>query len=254
MNVGLPKVVIDATGAGSGTSAMFDTLLLQKGLNYFDDSRSSTNFDKPEALEAFREWTDFYTKYGLPQDFDFYNRFRTGEMPIGIAGYTLYNQLCVGAPELSGLWEMRQLPGTPREDGSLNRAAGLTGTSAVIFNKCDKENGWAFVKWFASSQTQAAYGRTIEALLGASARYDTANLEALKLLPWTKAQQKTLLGQWENVKGIPQVPASYYISRNLYNAFRNVTIYYSNAREILYKYNKDMNAEIQRKRVEFGLD
>lgn len=78
MNVGLPKVVIDATGAGSGTSAMFDTLLLQKGLNYFDDSRSSTNFDKPEALEAFREWTDFYTKYGLPQDFDFYNRFRTG--------------------------------------------------------------------------------------------------------------------------------------------------------------------------------
>lgn len=63
---------------------MFDTLLLQKGLNYFDDSRSSTNFDKPEALEAFREWTDFYTKYGLPQDFDFYNRFRTGEMPIGI--------------------------------------------------------------------------------------------------------------------------------------------------------------------------
>lgn len=254
MNVGLPKVVIDATGAGSGTSAMFDTLLLQKGLNYFDDSRSSTNFDKPEALEAFREWTDFYTKYGLPQDFDFYNRFRTGEMPIGIAGYTLYNQLCVGAPELSGLWEMRQLPGTPREDGSLNRAAGLTGTSAVIFNKCDKENGWAFVKWFASSQTQAAYGRTIEALLGASARYDTANLEALKLLPWTKAQQKTLLGQWENVKGIPQVPASYYISRNLYNAFRNVTIYYSNAREILYKYNKEMNAEIQRKRVEFGLD
>ena len=103
-------------------------------------------------------------------------------------------------------------------------------------------------------ETQAAYGRTIEALLGASARYDTANLEALKLLPWTKAQQKTLLGQWENVKGIPQVPASYYISRNLYNAFRNVTIYYSNAREILYKYNKEMNAEIQRKRVEFGLD
>lgn len=50
------------------------------------------------------------------------------------------------------------------------------------------------------------------------------------------------------------MPASYYISRNLYNAFRNVTIYYSNAREILYKYNKEMNAEIQRKRVEFGLD
>lgn len=204
MNVGLPKVVIDATGAGSGTSAMFDTLLLQKGLNYFDDSRSSTNFDKPEALEAFREWTDFTPSTACPRISIFTTGSAPGEMPIGIAGYTLYNQLCVGAPELSGLWEMRQLPGTPREDGSLNRAAGLTGTSAVIFNKCDKENGWAFVKWFASSQTQAAYGRTIEALLGASARYDTANLEALKLLPWTKAQQKTLLGQWENVKGIPR--------------------------------------------------
>ncbi len=254
MNIGLPKVVIDATGAGSGTSAMFDTLLLQKGLNYFNDDLSSTNFDQPEALEAFREWTDFYTKYGLPLDFDFYNRFRTGEMPLGVANYTLYNQLSVGAPELSGLWEMAQLPGTLQEDGTLNRSTGLVGTSAVMFKKCEKENGWEFIQWFTGAETQAQYGRTIEALLGASARYDTANLEALQQLPWTRAQQKILLDQWDNVQGIPQVPASYYISRNLYNAFRNVTIYYSNPREILYKYNKEMNAEIKRKRVEFGLE
>lgn len=254
MNIGLPKVVIDATGAGSGTSAIFDILLLQKGLNYFNEDRSCTNFDQPEALEAFREWTDFYTKYGLPKDFDFYNRFRTGEMPIGIANYTLYNQLSVGAPELNGLWEMAMLPGTPDGEGGLNREAGLVGTSAVIFKQCDPENGWQFVKWFTGAEAQAQYGRTIEALLGASARYDTANLEALRLLPWTKSQQETLLSQWDNVEGIPQVPASYYISRNLYNAFRNVTIYYSNPREILYKYNDDMNDEIKRKRVEFGLE
>lgn len=254
MNIGLPKVVIDATGAGSGTSAMFDTLLLQKGLNYFDDNRSVTKFDQPGALEAFREWTDFYTKYGLPMDFDLYNRFRTGEMPLGIANYTMYNQLRVGAPELNGLWKMVQLPGTRREDGTIDRSTGLVGNCAVIFNKCHPENGWKFVEWFSSAEAQAQYGRTIEALLGPSARYDTANLDALQLLPWSKAEQKILLDQWENVKGIPQVPASYYISRNLYNAFRNVTIYYSNPREILYKYNKEMNAEIKRKRVEFGLE
>ncbi|MBS1327891.1 MAG: hypothetical protein HP041_07860 [Oscillospiraceae bacterium] len=56
------------------------------------------------------------------------------------------------------------------------------------------------------------------------------------------------------MQGIPQVPASYYISRNLYNAFRRVTLSGGNPREMLFKYNSAINQEIERKRIEFGLD
>lgn len=255
MNVGLPKVVMDGTGLSPSASSIFDTLLMQKGMTYFNDQRTQTRFDTQEALDAFKEWTEYYTKYNIPKDFDFYNRFRTGELPIGIEGFAMYNKLYAGAPEISGSWEMLQVPGTRQEDGTINRATSVNGTSAIIFaGKGNKENAWEFIKWFTSTEIQASYGRSIEALQGSSARYDTANLEAIKQLPWTNAQQQQLLAQWDNVQGIPQVPASYYISRNLYNAFRLVTLNNANPREMLFKYNRQINAEIERKRVEFGLD
>lgn len=255
MNVGLPKVAMDGTGLSPSASSIFDTLLLQKNMTYFTEDRKQTRFDTQEALDSFKEWTGYYTKYDIPLDFDFYNRFRSGEMPIGIDAYSMYNKLYLGAPEIAGNWEMIHLPGTVQEDGTINHAASVTGTNAIIFdNGCNQNNAWEFIKWFTSAEIQADYGRQIEALLGSAARYDTANLEAFQMLPWSNAQQKQLLKQWSEVKGIPQVPASYYISRNLYNAFRNVTLNNSNPREVLYKYNQEINREIERKRVEFGLD
>ena len=43
---------------------------------------------------------------------DFPNRFRTGEMPIGIVDYTTYNMLTVMAPEIKGLWDFTMVPGS----------------------------------------------------------------------------------------------------------------------------------------------
>ena len=54
-------------------------------------------------------------------------------------------------------------------------------------------------------------------------------------------------------KGIPQSIASYYVTRNLYNAYRRVTVNNTNPREVLYRYDRQMNEEIARKREEFGL-
>ncbi|MFQ8952098.1 MAG: hypothetical protein ACLR56_03150 [Oscillospiraceae bacterium] len=44
-----------------------------------------------------------------------------------------------------------------------------------------------------------------------------------------------------------------YITRNIYNAYRKVTVNNSNPREVLYKYNTEINNELERKREEFGL-
>ena len=60
--------------------------------------------------------------------------------------------------------------------------------------------------------------------------------------------------QWESVTDVPQIPGNYFISRCLTNAFRTVVDENENPVRALNIYNKDMNAELTRKRQEFGLD
>lgn len=250
MNIGLPKVTIDGAGL-----CVFDSLLLQGGQNYYNSDISATAFDTETALDAFKEWTGYYTKYDVPIDYDFYNRFRSGEIPIGIESYTMYNKLSVAAPEISGMWTMVPVPGTVKDAGSIDRSTSVKCTAAVIIdNGCDKESAFEFVKWFAGAEAQAEYGRLIEAQLGEAGRYNTANLKAVPQLPWTAQESALILEQLNAAKGIPQSIAGYYITRNLYNAFRKVTVNNSNPREVLYKYNTQMNEEIERKREEFGLE
>jgi len=113
MTFAMPVPVVGAVGSGNNT---FATLLYQKGGQYYTDERDSTMLTTDEALDAFKEWTEFYTLYNLPNTYDFANRFRTGEVPIGIASYSQYSQLAVFAPEIQGLWEFSLVPGTVRTD------------------------------------------------------------------------------------------------------------------------------------------
>lgn len=255
MQVGITNFDFALGSAGSADNGMFDTLLFQRGGTYFNEDQSKTGFESKEALEAFKQWTDFYTKYRFPMTFNFYNRFRTGEMPLGIQGYTLYNLLTVAAPEIRNLWEMEPVPGTVRADGTVDRSVTGGGTAAVMFEKMqDKEAGWKFLSWFTSADIQNKFGRTLESMIGPAARYDTANLEAIRMLPWSESESNKLLDQMKYLRCTPQNPASYYLQRNITNAFRGVTIRWENPRETLYLYNKEINKEILRKRIELGMD
>lgn len=233
----------------------FETLLFQRGETFYKDDLSETNFDTQEALDAFTQWTDFYNIYGLDRTFDFYNRFRTGEMPIAIHAYIMYNQLTVAAPELYGLWDMVPIPGMVDEYGNINRAEGSTGTGSIILK--DAENPQAafeFIDWWTSAETMASYGNELEMVMGPASRFDTANIEAFHLLPWSEKEKENLLAQWEFVTDVPQIPGNYYIERNISNAFRRIVTNFDNSRETLTFYNKEINAEIERKRKEFGLE
>lgn len=234
----------------------FQNLVFQLGGSYYKENDwKETAFDSLEVLSAFKQWTEFFTKYTLPVAYDFYSRFRTGEMPLGIAPYTMYNQLNVSAPEIKGLWEMTQVPGTLKSDGTIDNSATGGGTGITMFNKTKNRDGaWEFMKWWTSSEIQTKYGREIEILMGPAARYDTANVEAFQNLPWTDKEKQQLLKQWSNLKMVKQTPVNYYISRNLLNAFRKVVINGENPRETLNFYNRDISKEIIRKRQEFGLN
>ncbi len=228
-------------------------LYQQEGEFYKNDGKASS-FDQDIAMNAFKQWTNFYTSYKFPVQFDFPNRFRVGEMPIGIADYTMYNLLSVFAPEIRGLWDFTVVPGTMQEDGSVRRDVASTGTGVLMLESAQhKDEAWEFMKWWTSKETQVRFGREMEGLMGAAARYPTANIEALEELPWPVTDYRNLTNQWEWVKGIPEVPGGYFTGRHLNNAFRQVINEGDNPREILYDYVLKINQEIDMKREEFIL-
>ena len=256
LQVGLPYQRIDALeaiDAGLGARNLFPTLLLQYGGSFYDKTKTKTLLDRPEAFAAFKTWTDFYTKYNLPLIYDFYNRFRTGEMPIGIAPYTTYNLLSTAAPEIRNEWAMVPIPGARKPNGEIDRSTGASGAACVMLKKAkDKEACWEFLKWWTSAEVQTQFGKELEMLMGTAARYNTANIEAFYKLPWNKEEVANLEEQWKHVKEIEEVPGSYYITRSIDSAFSAVVYQGVNPRESLWKYTKEINDELERKRIELS--
>ena len=249
MEIGIPS-----------SMGMFATFLFQNGGSFYSDDFKKTAFDREEAVDAFKTWSGFFSQYGFPLTYDLYNRFRSGEMPIGIAPYSVCTMLETAAPEISGRWQMLPLPGVMR-DGEIDRSVSISnadgsGTnpglnqgiaSAVIFkNSKKREEAWKLLEWFTSDDVQTSYGLSVEASLGAIARYTPANIEVLKRLPWEK-EQTVLLEQWNRVKIIPEIPGSYYIARGVNNAFRRVIYENDSPVDTLNRYNIQINKEIARK-------
>lgn len=68
--------------------------------------------------------------------YDFSNRFRNGEMPIGISDFvSTYNQLSVFAPEINGQWEFVEVPGTLKADGSVDHTTIAAGTGYLFYQR-----------------------------------------------------------------------------------------------------------------------
>lgn len=247
MSVGLvlpPVNISPATEAGH----TFAMLMLQRGMNYYNEEKTASVFNSVDAVQAFEQWTDFYSKYSFEQSYDAFSRFRTGEYPILISNYTFSNQLSAAAPEIKGLWDMCQVPGTLQSDGTVSHAANSNGSGAVIFESAkNKQNAWEYIKWFTEKDTQVKYGTQAEGLLGTLGRFDTANVEALKELSWSEDEYRRLADQQEELEEIPIIPSSYAVTRNIMNAFREVVNEAENPRDTLIWYNRDINEEIERK-------
>lgn len=252
------KKLLVGVPVGSATipdNTMFDVLLYQNDGDYYNKNQTQTLFDSDAALKAFTQWTEFYSKYSLPLTYDFYNRFRSGEMPLGFADYSVYNQLSVAAPEIDGLWEMLPMPGTVQKDGTVNDTISGGVSGCIMLKKAkNKEAGYQFLDWFTSAKIQSEYGLAVENILGQGGRYNPANMEAIRMMNWSDKEADMLIGQMNKLQLTEQIPASYFVTRSLTNAFRSVVIRYENPRESLITYNNDINAEIKRKRKEMKLD
>lgn len=248
-------------GAGSVQSILTSMLVQKGGDLYLGEGKSygiASGLSEPVAMETFKELTDFFTAYKLPVSVDFANRFRTGEVPIGIADYTEYNRFELLAPEIKNLWSFAPVPGVQKEDGTIDNTVVCSTSQCIMLTSAqerEKENeAWAFMKWWVSTEIQLDYANSIEAILGSSARYATANKEVLARLPWATKDLEKILEQFEHTRGIPPVPGHYMTSRMLEYTFDSVVTSGTNPRETLYLNIKDIDAELTKKRKEFHLD
>ena len=268
LSVGIPTAAGSSGSAAASTAvasaqadlSMYFTLLYQQGGDLYNDKGTQTIINNEAGVAAFKEYTKYFTDYGIPVIYDFVTRFRSGEMPIGIANFTTYNTLVVSAPEIAGLWDFTLVPGTEKTDENgnayIDRSAFVSGSATMMLKTEDeklKQSAWEFMKWWASSDTQVRFGREIEALLGSSARYATANMEAIKQLSWSASDIEILEKQLNYTVGIREVPGGYYTGRHISNACRKVINEKTDPRETIIDYSIKIDEELTKKRKEFGL-
>ena len=266
----LPVLQANNMSVGVTYASAINFLLYQMGGNmwhYTDDPTGKLTgakiaLDTNVASSAFDFVCKLYTDYSFPVTFDAANRFRTGEMPILVGDYaTIYNQLIVFATEINGLWEFCSLPGWDdygKSDLNYDSIAGVGAT--VILNGGDSQsaedlrNAWQFVQWQVSADRQADYGNKMVALIGPSAKYETANIQAIRNLSWSVTEQEGIMDQINHMSSVVNYPGSYIIDR--YTKFAFLDAYNDGTKPVdaLRQYINAINMEIERKRLEFGMD
>lgn len=209
-------------------------------------------------LETFKKVCELFTDYDFPYSYSIATRFRQGIMPLAIADYTsTYNTMVIFAPEIAGLWEFTPLPGTyDEETETINNSTIAAVSSLIMMNGVTDDNAlaaWTFMQWWSSADVQSEFGNEKIALLGPSAKYATANVEALQKMSWSKDELDNLVAQFNAVECTPEYPGSYIIGRFTSFAFLGAYNNGDNPVEKMRSYIDDINNELTRKRGEFNL-
>ncbi len=230
-------------------------LILQNGGSLYTQYAGDSNLTSEESVAGFKELTELFTIYNLPKDIpNFYQHFRNGSMPIGIADYSVYNMLLNAAPEIANSWEIHMVPGEVDEDGNVLRYTSGGAESTVMFSSTPERESqaWEFMKWWSSAEVQAQFGQTLQITYGSSFLWNTANREAFSMLPWKTKDKETILAQAQWINESPRLPGSYMVEREISNAYNSVVVDGKNLRRTLDNAVKRINRETERKLEEFG--
>ena len=234
-------------------------LILQAGGSIYADQIGDTTLDSEISLKGFREMTELFTVYNMPTDVPspgFYQQFRDGTLPIGVADLATYNLLLNAAPELDGLWDIALFPGLTNENGEVERwTTGGAETMAIMSAAEDHdrlEESWTFLKWWSSEEIQSQFGNLLQSTYGSEYIWPTANMNAFSELPLRSAHKQVIIEQMEWMTEAPWVLGTYMLERELSNAFISVTADGVEARRAMDTAVKRINRETYRKLEEFG--
>ena len=232
----------------SAVASRFNMFLAQYGGNLYNKELNATELLTTSAISSFEFYTGFFTKYGCPKSYNFYNYFRTGLMAMGIEDYSMYATLKATAPEIDNRWTMVPVPGRVNEDGTINNLTNGGGTACMIMkDSVNPDTAWEFLKWWTEAETQYSYIQSLESVLGIAGRVATSNIEAASKLTWDGECFENLKKQWQNVNEFNEIPGSYYITRVIDQAYWNVVENNENPRDMLYRWSIVADKEISKK-------
>lgn len=256
LQIGMPVTTASAGVIGTATNALagVNTFLYQNNTMLYADDGMRINLDSNEALSAFETFTNFFTKYSCPVEWDV-SRFRTGEIPIMMGdGIGMYNTL-MGFPELRGLWEMAPLLGVQQEDGSID-CTSVTTVSSIIIPRgaANRQTSWKYLKWYVSEETQKRLINETIAVSAPTTKVNTANVTALLDQPWTSFEYEAITTQVDQLQAIPEYPGGYIVGVYVGNAFLDVNNNHTDPSSAMLDRILDINKEISRKRGEFNME
>src|SRR6185369_6923890 len=127
------------------------------------------------------------------------------------------------APEIDGLWAIDLYPATVLPDGTQNRYATGSAQTGIMFKSTDKpQEGWQFLKWWMSTDTQAEFQERLMLNYGREYLWNSANLEAFARLDIPREQKAVILEQWRWLQEPVRLPGSYMQERELSNAWNRI--------------------------------
>ncbi|HBA47774.1 MAG TPA: hypothetical protein DCZ91_08235 [Lachnospiraceae bacterium] len=251
---------------GGGTSSttvpvnsIFLSMLYQQGYDLYNDDYTRTMMDDVEHMLVFKKWTEYYTNQGLSYSINLATRFRTGEVPLAVVDYTYVNTLNVSAPEISGKWSIARMPGTRKDDGSVDHSAAcMIGTCFIVSSTVAKDGmaneAWEFLKWWTDEETQINYATELKAENGEAAEFPVSNVKAIENGGLKEEFKQVVLSLLGDLRAEPQVPGGYITGRVIRNAFTSVVTNNEDPVDTLYILLDEINSEIDSKRTEFGLN
>ncbi len=231
-------------------------ILFQNQGTLYGRTALEVTVDSEETIKGFTQLTELFTIYNMPVDVpNFYQHFRNGDLPIGIADFGAYNLILNAAPEIANSWEIALVPGVEDEEtGEIYRYMSGGAESTVMFASDDEreQKAWEFMCWWSSAGVQAEFGQMLQIMYGDEYIWPTANLEAFAMLPFPTSDKNVIMEQAKNILEAPRLLGSYMLERELSNAFNDVVVNGENLRSRIDDVVKAVERETERKLEEFG--
>ena len=243
--------------SGSGGHKPFSVtapFIYQFGGDLYSITGLSTAINSEAGINALNFMTDLFTIYSVPlQVANFYNDFRNGNIPIGISGLGTYVTLTNAAPEIRGMWDIAPHPGMYDEHGNIQRWATGSAQSAMILSQSSRqEDAFIFLDWWTSTEAQTMYAHNLMTIHGPAWLWSSANLQAFNNLPIPRHHRDVILYQWQYLKEVPLMPASYIIEREISNIWNRVVFDGENLRIATDRAVTIINREMRRRMEHFG--
>lgn len=262
--------------------------LYQNGGQYYENTANGIRsaIGSEGGYLGFKAWTDLFDEWKVPLAANFFTEMETGQMPIGITDYPTFVTIDVAAPQLAGLWALAPIPSTPYlctaagkcaivstgpcafgnpnhpltfKNGSYCKYNGTSGdleeSTSIIMpsNGTHPLQSWKWVEWWTSAPVQLQFAQQIQAIGGPSLAWNTANNLALPGLQWPSADIQVMEQARADYVPEPMVPGGYISDRYINDIWTNVVVNGENARQQLLWGVQNINDELYRQEVSFGL-